>query len=90
MGLKFSIVPEDRDGFDISPVHNLAIEKDNTMKVSDYVIEKIKSLGVDKIFSVCGGGAMHLVDSAKDVYVATHHEQAAAMAAEQWNSARDA
>ena len=38
------------------------------------------------MFAVCGGGAMHLVDSlgrnGNLNYIATHHEQAAAMAAE--------
>lgn len=55
-------------------------------KLSDYVFSFIANLGVKYVFAVCGGGAMHLVDSLgknNDLnYVATHHEQAAAMAAE--------
>ncbi|OHB35588.1 MAG: hypothetical protein A2Y09_10170 [Planctomycetes bacterium GWA2_39_15] len=46
----------------------------------------IAELGVREVFAVCGGAAMHLVDSLgmnKNLkYIATHHEQAAAMAAE--------
>ena len=33
------------------------------MKVSDYVMQFIASLGVKDIFYVSGGGAMHLDDS---------------------------
>ncbi|OGV83471.1 MAG: hypothetical protein A3K19_09970 [Lentisphaerae bacterium RIFOXYB12_FULL_65_16] len=56
------------------------------MKISDYVASVVAKLGVRHVFAVSGGGAMHLVDafgSRPDLqYVATHHEQAAAMAAE--------
>ncbi|MBU4313090.1 MAG: thiamine pyrophosphate-binding protein [Candidatus Omnitrophica bacterium] len=55
-------------------------------KLSDYVFSFIARLGVRHVFAVCGGNAMHLVDSLgrneKLSYIATHHEQAAAMAAE--------
>ncbi len=61
-------------------------KKKNSMRVSDYVASFVSQLGVKQIFSVSGGGAMHLVDSFginPDIeYIATHHEQAAAMAAE--------
>ena len=33
------------------------------MKISDYVIKFISELGVDKVFCVTGGGAMHLNNS---------------------------
>lgn len=52
------------------------------MKVSDRVAEFIKSLGIEKVFGVTGGGAMHLNDSFRDIFVPMHHEQAAAMAAD--------
>lgn len=56
------------------------------VKLSDYIFSFIAELGVKEVFAVSGGGAMHLVDSLgmnKDLnYIATHHEQAAAMAAE--------
>ncbi|MBB6625571.1 thiamine pyrophosphate-binding protein, partial [Clostridium gasigenes] len=56
------------------------------MKLSDYVVEFIKSNGVDKIFGYQGGAITHLVDSiykAKDIdFISLYHEQSAAFAAE--------
>ena len=57
------------------------------MRVSDYVIQFLRdSYGVDTIFTVSGGGCIFLIDSLGNTegvkYVATHHEQAAALAAE--------
>lgn len=57
------------------------------MRVSDYVIRFLRDeYKVDTIFTVSGGGCIFLVDSlghTKGVnYVATHHEQSAAIAAE--------
>ena len=57
------------------------------MRVSDYVIQFLRDkYQVDTIFMVSGGGCIFLVDSAGNTegvkYVATHHEQAAAIAAE--------
>lgn len=56
------------------------------VKVSDFIIKSLEDIGVDTIFTVSGGGCMHLLDSlsrsTKIKYVCTHHEQAAAMAAE--------
>ncbi|MFH1359719.1 MAG: thiamine pyrophosphate-dependent enzyme [Candidatus Omnitrophota bacterium] len=65
----------------------LVIErKEQVMKVADYVFSSIAELGIKQVFAVSGGGAMHLVDSLgrhpKLEYIATYHEQAAAMAAE--------
>lgn len=60
--------------------------EDQVMKLSDYVASFIANLGVKEVFAVSGGGAMHLVDSIGKHeqlnYISTHHEQAAAMAAE--------
>lgn len=72
---------------DLSNYTILTIEKAKALvKLSDYVFSLIAGLGVREVFAVCGGAAMHLVDSlggsANLKYVATHHEQAAAMAAE--------
>jgi len=57
-----------------------------TIKISDYIFSFFEKLGIKEIFAVSGGGAMHLVDSLgtnKNIkYIAMHHEQAAAMAAE--------
>lgn len=54
------------------------------MKLSDYVVKFVEGI-TDSIFLVSGGHIMHLVDSLRksklNVYC-THHEQAAAIAAE--------
>jgi acetolactate synthase-1/2/3 large subunit len=55
------------------------------MKLSDYLLKRLKEWGGKHIFLVTGGGAMHLNDSVGTSgieYICTHHEQAAAMAAE--------
>jgi acetolactate synthase-1/2/3 large subunit len=56
------------------------------MRVSDYIVQFLSDLGVDKIFLVSGGGMMHLLDAIaihpNVSVVAHHHEQAATMAAE--------
>jgi acetolactate synthase I/II/III large subunit len=55
------------------------------MRVSDYIIERIKKEGCAKVFLVTGRGALFLTDAvakADDIEgVAMHHEQAAAFAA---------
>jgi acetolactate synthase I/II/III large subunit len=55
------------------------------MKLSDYVFNQLRSWGARHVFLITGGGAMHLNDSVGTsglAYICTHHEQAAAMAAE--------
>jgi acetolactate synthase-1/2/3 large subunit len=56
------------------------------MKVSDLVIKFLEDKNISHVFTVSGGGSMHLVDSlgkAKKLkYVCVHHEQVAAMAVE--------
>ena len=57
------------------------------MKVSDYIIQFLyEKYNVDTIFTVSGGGCIHLLDSLgrnKNVnYIANHHEQGSAIAAE--------
>jgi len=57
------------------------------MRVSDYVIQFLRDkYKVDTIFTVSGGGCIFLIDSLGHTegvkYVATHHEQAASIAAE--------
>jgi acetolactate synthase-1/2/3 large subunit len=63
------------------------------MKLSDYVIQFVIDLGVKHIFFLPGGGAMHLNDSlgarrAEIEPVCTLHEQAAAIAAENYAKAK--
>lgn len=57
------------------------------MRTSDFIIQYLRDhYQVDTIFTVSGGGCIFLVDSLGKTdgvrYVATHHEQAAAIAAE--------
>ncbi len=55
------------------------------MKLSDYIFGRLRDWGARHVFLITGGGAMHLNDSVATSglrYVCTHHEQAAAMAAE--------
>lgn len=56
------------------------------IKVSDYIAKRLKEYyGVEQFFMVSGGGAMHLNDSFGRFipnYIANHHEQACAIAAE--------
>ena len=56
------------------------------MKVADYIADLLSEHGITNVFSVVGGGAMHLNNAfgqhkkLKCIY--NHHEQASAMAAE--------
>jgi len=56
------------------------------MKLSDCVIQRLCELGVRHVFLAAGGGAMRFNDSIGQAsrlrFVCTHHEQAAAIAAE--------
>jgi acetolactate synthase I/II/III large subunit len=56
------------------------------MKLTDYIAEKVADHGIDHVFMITGGGAMHLNDSfgrtSRLNVTFNHHEQACAMAAE--------
>ena len=55
------------------------------IKLSDYIIKRLKEHGIERVFMISGGGAMHLNDSVGKLgmdYVCSHHEQASAIAAE--------
>lgn len=85
--LSYSDFVKKTKGKSTSDMLLLTIEKGEAlMKVSDYIFSFIADLGIKEIFAVCGGNAMHLVDSAGKnenlKYIAMHHEQAASMAAE--------
>jgi acetolactate synthase-1/2/3 large subunit len=58
------------------------------VKLSDYVIEFIADLGIKHVFMLPGGGAMHLDDSLgrckRIEYICNLHEQASAIAAENY------
>src|SRR5512146_3006888 len=60
------------------------------MKLSDYVFQFVADIGVKHVFLVPGGGAMHLNDSLSRSgigYVCNLHEQASAIAAENYAKA---
>jgi acetolactate synthase-1/2/3 large subunit len=56
------------------------------MRVAEYLVQRAVELGIDQAFLVTGGGAMYLNDAIGHTpglsWLCTHHEQAAAMAAE--------
>lgn len=56
------------------------------IRVADYIARRLAAYGIRHVFLVTGGGAMHLNDAFGRCegmdYVACHHEQACAMAAE--------
>ncbi|MFW9948728.1 MAG: thiamine pyrophosphate-binding protein [Candidatus Thorarchaeota archaeon] len=55
------------------------------MKVSDYVVDFLFQVGIDHVFTVPGGGCIHLIDSLGKSpinVIPTLHEQGAAIAAE--------
>ena len=58
------------------------------MKVSDFIAKQLDIFGINKVFMLTGGGAMHLNDAignykAFDIMY-NHHEQACSMAAESY------
>jgi acetolactate synthase-1/2/3 large subunit len=72
---------------DISLVmHSICLEGGELMKVSDYIASFLYAQGVHHVFEVIGGMITHIVDSiyrqGKIRLVSTHHEQAAAFAAD--------
>ncbi|MDE7338412.1 MAG: hypothetical protein K2M92_03890, partial [Bacteroidales bacterium] len=56
------------------------------MRASDYIFKRLKEVyGVERVFLITGGGAMHLNDAVYQsglAYTCCHHEQACAIAAE--------
>lgn len=56
------------------------------IRVSDYIAQHLRQVGVDAVFMLSGGGMMHLIDAVGRVeglrYFCGHHEQALAMAAD--------
>src|SRR6201984_2028062 len=61
------------------------------MRLADYVMNFVARQGVKHVFLVTGGGAMHLNDAlarCSDLtFVCNHHEQASAIAAENYSKA---
>jgi acetolactate synthase-1/2/3 large subunit len=63
------------------------------MKLSNYIFDKLVSFGIDTVFLVTGGGAMHLNDAiartAGLTFVCNHNEQASSIAAEGYARVRN-
>lgn len=62
------------------------------MRLADYVVRFLEERGIGHAFTVCGGGSIFLNDALAKAggmkYIACHHEQAAAMAAEAYARVR--
>jgi acetolactate synthase-1/2/3 large subunit len=62
------------------------LQKDSSVKVSDYVVEFVSRQGVNHVFEFIGGAITHLIDSIHHrpdmECVSVHHEQSGAFAAE--------
>ncbi len=53
------------------------------IRVADYIVKRLLEHGIEHVFMISGGGAMHLNDAfGRMLYVCNHHEQACAIAAE--------
>ena len=53
------------------------------MKVSDIIIDFLKSKNIDTAFTISGGGCIHIIDSLRRSnmnIICPHHEQVALMA----------
>jgi len=61
------------------------------MKIAEYIAQKLHELGITQVFSVVGGGAMHLNDAFANTsginVTYMHHEQACSIAAEGYQRA---
>jgi len=68
---------------------NSSNERPSIIKVSDVITQAIADAGVTTIFGIAGGASLHLLNSVvthpKLTLVTTHHEQAAAMAADSYS-----
>ena len=62
---------------------------ENKIKLSDFVADFIAKKGIKTVFAISGGASLHLIHSINDHssldLVCTHHEQAAAMAADSYS-----
>lgn len=63
------------------------------MRLSDYLMSRLAEAGVEHVFLLPGGGAMHLNDALacekRLIPVPCHHEQACGIAAEAWGRVRE-
>src|SRR3989339_220878 len=63
------------------------------MRLADYVAKRLTEHGVQHVFMISGGGAMHLNDAVGRCkgleYTCNHHEQASAIGAEGYSRVSD-
>lgn len=63
------------------------------IRLADFVFSHLKTKGVDHVFMISGGGAMHLNDAVGKceglTYFCNHHEQASAIGAEGYSRVSD-
>lgn len=63
------------------------------MRVADYLVRRLADLGVEHVFMLPGGGAMHLNDALtlepRIKAVTCHHEQACGIAAEAYGRVKE-
>ncbi|MCX8146154.1 MAG: thiamine pyrophosphate-binding protein [Azovibrio sp.] len=63
------------------------------MRVADYLMQRLAEAGIEHVFLLPGGGAMHLNDALacehRLIPVPCHHEQACGIAAEAWGRVRE-
>jgi acetolactate synthase-1/2/3 large subunit len=68
---------------------NSSFEDSSSLKVSDVIMQAVADTGVSTIFGIAGGASLHLLNSVvahpRLTLVTTHHEQAAAMAADSYS-----
>lgn len=64
-----------------------------TVRVADYLMGRLAEAGIDHVFFLPGGGAMHLNDALgcekRITPVPCHHEQSCGIAAEAWGRVRE-
>ncbi len=65
------------------------MNKTGKIKVTDFLAEYLRDIGIQHVFSITGGASVHIIKSIGDCegieYVCPHHEQAAAMAADAYS-----
>ena len=63
------------------------------MRVADYLVRRLADMGVEHVFMLPGGGAMHLNDALtlepRITPVPCHHEQACGIAAEAYGRVKE-
>lgn len=90
-GLRRSKAQQSPDGYEHTKIgmsHDGEERKIMKIKISDYIAKRLVQAGISHVFTVTGGGAMHLNDALGHepglTCIYNHHEQACAIAAESY------